>query len=99
MKLIATKGIRIRVDGIKQDLEKWAIVDVPERDINYFVNNGFILLDENVKQATLIGNDPALAEKVMETTEIKDEQDVEVKKKAQAKKAKEEVKEEVEGAE
>ena len=35
----------------------------------------------------------------METTEIKDEADVEVKKKAQAKKAKEEVKEEVEGAE
>lgn len=91
MKLVATKEVRIRVDGIKQDLKRWAVVDVPERDINYFVNNGFVALEDSVKHATFVGNDPELADSVMETTEIKDEKDVEAKKKAQAKKAKEEL--------
>lgn len=69
MKLIATKEVRIRVDGIKQDLEKGAIVEVPESLAGFYKSNWFIELDKPVRWVTLIKNDPKLADKIIKERE------------------------------
>lgn len=62
VKVTAITDVRIRIDGVKQDVKKWETHDIPEDRVGFFISNGFILAQDKVSKGDIQTTDGSLVE-------------------------------------
>lgn len=50
MQIQATQDTRVYINGVKTDVQMWDTFDVSEDRVPFMLSNGFVLLDDVVKQ-------------------------------------------------
>ena len=48
VKVKATTDVRIRVNGVKEDLEEGTVVDAKQEEVTFYLMNGFVRVEDEL---------------------------------------------------